>query len=520
MQGSKSVAINVKEEKAMRILLVEDNRADARLIQERLKRSHPQFDLVHAIRLNEALKQLEEEVFDVVLLDLGLPESQGIDTFHRVHRQVPGVPIVMLSGLADEALAVETVKQGAQDYLVKGQVDGDTLFRSMRYAIERKRLEQRMGLISELTRVISSSLDINEIYEIVISGIKELVDFDQATITLVEEGTLRFLAVSSSVETVLVKDTVVPLVGTPTEWAMENKVTNVEPDLAECMQFPFDEIHLSEGMRSAIRLPLISKGRVFGTFNLYSRKPNAYGQGEQEILEELVGQIAPAIKNDRLFTEAKRRMEALESAYRQLADKASILAKQREEMDNALLNMARILIYAQEASDPYISGHSERVAELCQSIASEIGVSRKEMRQLQAAALLHELGRVNIPREILFKSESLTADEKNEVRQQLAAAAEMLRPSASLNGALPVIESQKELFGGGGYPRNLKGEEIPIGARILAVADAYDAMTSDRPHRTAMTEEEAIETLKKESGAQWDPVVVEICCEVVRRVTA
>jgi len=520
MKEYEGIPTSVKEEKPMRILLVEDNRADARLIQERLKRSHSQFDLIHAIRLDEALKQLEEDVFDVVLLDLGLPESQGIDTFLRVHGQVPGVPIVILSGLADEALAIDAVKQGAQDYLVKGQVDGNVLSRSMRYAVERKRLEQRMGLMSELTRVISSSLNINEIYEIVISGIKELVDFDQATITLVEEGTLRFLAVSSSVETVLVEDTVVPLAGMPTEWVMANKVANVEPDLAECMQFSFDEIHLSEGMRSAIRLPLISKGWVFGTFNLYSRKPNAYGQGEQEILEELVGQIAPAIKNDRLFTEAKRRMEALESAYRQLADKASALAKQKEELDDALLNMARILISTQEASEPCSNGHSERVAELCLSIASEMGLSRKEVRQLQAAALLHDLGRVNIPKEILFKSGPLSAKEKAEVQQHLAAAAEMLRPSVSLNGALPVIESQKERYCGGGYPNDLKGEEIPIGARILAVADAYDAMTSNRPHRPAMSEEDAIEALRKDSGTQWDPEVVDICCGIVSKVTA
>ena len=118
MKECKGKPINAKEDKIMRILLVEDNRADARLIQERLKRdSHAQFELVHAVRLYEALQQLEEGVFDVVLLDLGLPESQGIDTFHRVHEQAPSVPIVMLSGLADEALAIETVRQGAQDYL-------------------------------------------------------------------------------------------------------------------------------------------------------------------------------------------------------------------------------------------------------------------------------------------------------------------------------------------------------------------------------------------------------------------
>jgi signal transduction histidine kinase len=125
-------------------LLIEDNPGDARLIREMLREAgtgHAAVDLVHAERLATGLEQLAGDGADVVLLDLSLPDSQGLDTFAAVHAASPFVPIVVLSGLDDEGTAVRAVQEGAQDYLVKGKVDGGTILRAMRYAIERGRLE-------------------------------------------------------------------------------------------------------------------------------------------------------------------------------------------------------------------------------------------------------------------------------------------------------------------------------------------------------------------------------------------
>ena len=122
----------------IKVLLVEDNQGDARLIQEMLSEAGAaEFEIVHAEKLMEGLQRLIKERFDVVLLDLSLPDSQGLATFDKVHYQTPGVPILMLTGLDDEALAVKAVQKGAQDYLVKGKVDSNMLVRAIRYAIER-----------------------------------------------------------------------------------------------------------------------------------------------------------------------------------------------------------------------------------------------------------------------------------------------------------------------------------------------------------------------------------------------
>jgi len=131
------------EVKPIRVLLVEDNPGDFRLIQEMFKESKANIELKWARQLSTGLTNLKEEMFDVLLADLGLPDSQGIDTFKTIHEQAPKVPVVVLTGLADDGLAMRAVREGAQDYLVKGQIDSNLLIRAIRYAIERyENLEQ------------------------------------------------------------------------------------------------------------------------------------------------------------------------------------------------------------------------------------------------------------------------------------------------------------------------------------------------------------------------------------------
>lgn len=138
----------------IKILLVEDNPGDVRLLQEFLwDVTTAQFQLTPVERLEQTLKLLNQESFDVILLDLSLPDSQGLETFITLHHQAPAIPIIVLTGLDDENLALRAMQQGAQDYLVKGQVSGDLLVRCMRYAIERQRIEEALRQSEERFRV-------------------------------------------------------------------------------------------------------------------------------------------------------------------------------------------------------------------------------------------------------------------------------------------------------------------------------------------------------------------------------
>ncbi|MBI3585199.1 MAG: response regulator [Nitrospinae bacterium] len=129
----------------IKVLVVEDNPGDVRLIQEMLKEGdYFRFKLTCVERLDEAIKQLDGEVFDVLLLDLGLPDSQKLDTLKNVNYKAPHLPIVVITGLANEMLGIEAVREGAQDYLTKGQIDSNLLIHSIRYSIERKRMENEI----------------------------------------------------------------------------------------------------------------------------------------------------------------------------------------------------------------------------------------------------------------------------------------------------------------------------------------------------------------------------------------
>ena len=176
----------------IRVLLVEDNPGDARLLREILAEAGAhRFELTHHTTLAEALAELSEGGIDVVLLDLSLPDSNGLDTFVRVHSEAPGIPIVVLTGLADETLAAGALREGAQDYLVKGRVDPDLLVRSMGYAIERMRAEEALRQSEEQLRELAVLEERNrmarEIHDTLAQGFTGIVIQIQAAEQVMEQ---------------------------------------------------------------------------------------------------------------------------------------------------------------------------------------------------------------------------------------------------------------------------------------------------------------------------------------------
>ncbi|KPJ54553.1 MAG: hypothetical protein AMJ37_00420 [Dehalococcoidia bacterium DG_18] len=193
-------------------------------------------------------------------------------------------------------------------------------------AIENTRLYQEtkdraewMDMVNRLTRAIGLSLDMTDVYDTFSAALRNLVDFDRISIALPEGDNLRFLAVSSEVPTELGAGVTIPLKKSVAAWVIENRSTNVENDFAQERQFPVDETHLRDGLRSAIRVPLFYKGEVFGTLNLTSRHTNSYADKKQRILlEQIAGQVAVAIKNALLYEEAKLACEEAKRAYEEL----------------------------------------------------------------------------------------------------------------------------------------------------------------------------------------------------------
>ncbi|GAJ07815.1 unnamed protein product, partial [marine sediment metagenome] len=184
---------------------------------------------------------------------------------------------------------------------------------------ETKDRAEWMDMVNRLTRAIGLSLDMTDVYDTFTAALRNLVDFDRISIAVPEGDNLRFLAVSSEVPTELGTGVTIPLKKSVAAWVIAHRSTNIENDFAQERQFPVDETHLRDGLRSAIRVPLFYKGEVFGTLNLTSRHPNSYEDKKKRIvLEQIAGQVAVAIKNALLYEEAKRACEEAKRAYEEL----------------------------------------------------------------------------------------------------------------------------------------------------------------------------------------------------------
>ena len=187
------------------------------------------------------------------------------------------------------------------------------------------------------------------------------------------------------------------------------------------------------------------------------------------------------------------------------------------KMRKVYLDTIRALAAAIDAKDPYTKGHSERVAETSVALAQELNLSDRDIEDIEYTALLHDIGKIGIADNILGKDSSLTNKEFDKIKEHTIMGANIIEPVDFLKNSYKAIYHHHERYNGKGYPDGIKGEEIPILARIIAVADAYDAMSSDRPYRKKLNKDKILKELKGQSGKQFDPKVVKALFSVLDR---
>ena len=186
-----------------------------------------------------------------------------------------------------------------------------------------------------------------------------------------------------------------------------------------------------------------------------------------------------------------------------------------EEKDIELVTSIKTLISVINAKDRYTYGHSERVVLYSKLLAEKLGLSREDKTNLIQGSFMHDIGKINISKEILLKKMPLTKEEWEILKSHPEEGIEIIKPVKSLEKIIPIIKHHHERFDGTGYPSNLKGEEIPYLSRVLSVVDSFDAMTSNRPYNKRKTYEEAIVELRNFSGTQFDPSIAEKFIEVI-----
>jgi len=214
----------------------------------------------------------------------------------------------------------------------------------------------------------------------------------------------------------------------------------------------------------------------------------------------------------------ERNLEDLEQ-MRQLSDQVGIAwsnARLVEALENLNWGTLTALARTVDAKSPWTAGHSERVTQLSLVIGGSLGMKEEELNILQQAGLLHDIGKIGVPASILDKPGALTDEEYACIKKHPEKGARILEPVAAYAEVIPAVSQHHERFDGRGYPAGAAGENIVPAARVLAVADAFDAMTSDRPYRPGMEKSEAVKIIKEEAGKQFDPVVVEAFCAVMK----
>lgn len=370
---------------------------------------------------------------------------------------------------------------------------------------ERKKAEQqiqrnlkRIKALHAIDMAITSSLDVRLTLDVLLDQVTTQLDVDAADVLLLSQytHTLEYAA-GRGFNSVALQHTRLRIGdGHAGRSVLERRIIsipNLDESPGDLARSPLLE---RENFVAYYCIPLIAKGQTKGVLEIFNREPLDPDRDWMDFLETLASQGAIAIDNADLFQNMQRSNIELIRAY-----------------DDTLEGLSRAL----DLRDKETEGHTRRVTEMTLRIARSLDISDEELVNMRRGALLHDIGKIGIPDHILLKPGPLTAEEHEIMRKHPAFAYELLSPIAFLRPALDIPYCHHEKWDGTGYPRGLKGEGIPLSARIFAVVDVWDALRSDRPYRPAWPGEKITEYLRDETGKYFDPKIAEEFLELLSK---
>lgn len=361
---------------------------------------------------------------------------------------------------------------------------------------ERKRAEaqiqrqlQRLDALRMIDNAITASVDLRVTLNVVLDQVMTHLRIDATDILLLNPHTqtLEFAA-ERGFRTSALQHTRLPVGKSYAGRAALERTTvtiaNITESPGEFAQAP---LLAAEGFVAYVAAPLVAKGQVVGVLEIFSRRAFAPDDEWLNFLEALAGQSAIAVDNATLFDQLQRANVHLMLAY-----------------DSTLEGWSRAL----DLRDEETEGHTQRVTEMALRLAQAMGIAYDDLVHVRRGALLHDIGKMGIPDSILRKPGPLSEDEWIIMRRHPVYAHDMLSPIVYLRPALDIPYCHHERWDGAGYPRGLKGEQIPVAARLFAVVDVYDALSSDRPYRKAWPHEHVLDYLRDQVGKHFDPAAV------------
>ncbi len=476
-----------------RVLIVDDDASFGGMVAEIL--SEKGYDVVRTTDPQEASRLVTSDAFAAAVLDLVMPGMGGIELAERVRAASPETEILILTGHADVDSAIEGIQRGVFDYLQKDSLQIARLERAVRAAVEKSRLTREnrelverlresnrlLVALQEMATALVGEPHHDRVLEMLVASAKDLCGAACGRALLFErtpgEGLLITGAVGDGADT---------LRGArlqPGEGIAGVAFEKNETLLLESGKGDPRYSHRCDEMPTALPGLLCAPfrhGHVHGVLMLAGRQ-RAFGADERDSLTRLARLAAVAIAN------------AVES----------------ERSINFFTHTCEILVSILEDLDIYYPGHSRGVATLCDMVTRRMGMDDVARRNVHFAALLHDIGKIRIDPAIL-KGAGYSEESRRLMHEHPALGLDLLKPITMWEDILPIIHAHHERWDGKGYPRGLKGEEIPVGARVVAAADAFDAMTRDTPHGPLRSAQEALAELEAFAGTQFDPLVVRL----------
>jgi len=359
-------------------------------------------------------------------------------------------------------------------------------------AVELSNKVETIKVMHEIDVSMLSTLDADAILETVAKLIAKLIPCDRTTIATVDRERNGFVY-QAGFGIVMQKGTFIPFKDTSATRVLETGTSQFTANLNdEGPLAPLEARLLKEGFMTHIRLPIIIKGETAALLSVGSKRPGVFTKEMLTTLGNVTTQIGVALDNARLVS----------------------------DLQELFYSTIKTLSNTIDAKSQWTSGHSERVTRDALKIARALGIDERQLKTIELAGLLHDIGKLGTYEEILNKPGKLTDEEMRLMQEHPGRGALILEPIKQLHEIIPIVKYHHEFFDGSGYPEGIKGMEIPLMARILTVADTVDAMSADRPYRKGRPMEAIVAELKRCSGTQFDPVIVEAFLSTIKTPAA
>ena len=494
------------------ILVVDDNEIILETLSDILTQMGYEVETTHSGHV--AIERVQDRVFDLVICDIKMPEMSGLELLESIRGYNAQIPVIIITGFPSIDLAIEAMKKGAADFIPK-PFDVELIEHLIRRIIrERSLVVQNEQLAAELNQKAVIEI-LNRDLNSKVDQLTKLVTVNERLASITDNERLFAESVRLANEITSAEKISLMIYDRSTSYLTIRAALGVGEDVIRGCH-----VRLGEGvvgkvaqMKQSINQTRLDSCPIRS--NPMNRSYNAVSFLCVPLLigDELFGVLNLADKGDRGdFTENERWL------VEQLAEKMAIRIENNilyEGIYSNLIDTLKTLVFTIEARDSYTRQHSQRVTVYAMAVAKKMGFNEDELEQLKFSGILHDIGKIGVSDMILMKPGKLTREEFDVIKTHPVIGDAIVEPLGLSDMERKVIRHHHERIDGRGYPDGLKGDQLPMLVRVAGAADAFDAMTSTRPYRSALTMEQAFEEMIRCKDEQFDPACVDALIECV-----